>query len=658
MVFRLGLLLLLVSAILAPPFGKQHSKDDNLNHENQAKFLEHFNNIFGGWGLPDQPVSSKPDPTSQQQKKPVSKPQQQVQEKVESPIPKEQGESPLPNVQQQQSWLWQMPEKSPDTNNVQSQQQPEQKQHLNFGSNTYTPPQQQQNHWNGQVNNPGNSPLKPATAIPVEAPSTTTTERTSSTTRTTPATTKTSTFNEKLHDPQQAMPDKEQLQKQIIDQFNQWKQNNPQLFNQQLQQTQGGFTLEDSQPTNSQLPPQQFSPFPSQPNPNLHMNYPYMMNHDQFNNAQGFGGSGHSFSTPPLPPQAEECHSPEGNSGVCSSAAVCGNTGGEMGEEASSGGCGEGLVCCVRSLRKCGEASKARVTNIKSPHYPGPTNYLRNCPAHLHIHPDTCQVRVDLLDFNIGSMINGRCHIHDSLLLKSTIGAKIPLRRLCGHVSDPKYLPDPTHFYIHIPSPLGDQKHFLPNKKDLLRLLTFDFNVKNSSSSWNIRVTQIPCSGGSELLAPPGCSQYHTETTGSIFSLNFLDKQYPLGTRLDVCIKRSPGDCGIQYYLGKMGVGTTNTGGLGYGLVCDDYIMFRGEKTSLCGRGDGRTLTLPASGPLGFTFNSDERAVDRFDVGYNIAYKTLQDCTGVQFSVYPEVPWSYRRTNNDEDERNNNDGDE
>ena len=45
--------------------------------------------------------------------------------------------------------------------------------------------------------------------------------------------------------------------------------------------------------------------------------------------------------------------------------------------------------------------------------------------------------------------------------------------------------------------------------------------------------------------------------------------------------------------------------------VCDDYIMFRGEKTSLCGRGDGRSFTLPASGPLGFTFSSDERPVDR-----------------------------------------------
>lgn len=45
--------------------------------------------------------------------------------------------------------------------------------------------------------------------------------------------------------------------------------------------------------------------------------------------------------------------------------------------------------------------------------------------------------------------------------------------------------------------------------------------------------------------------------------------------------------------------------------VCDDYIMFRGEKTSLCGRGDGRSFSLPASGPLGFTFSSDERPADR-----------------------------------------------
>ena len=44
--------------------------------------------------------------------------------------------------------------------------------------------------------------------------------------------------------------------------------------------------------------------------------------------------------------------------------------------------------------------------------------------------------------------------------------------------------------------------------------------------------------------------------------------------------------------------------------VCDDYLMFRGEKTALCGRGDGRNITLPATGPAGFTFSSNNRAVD------------------------------------------------
>ena len=132
------------------------------------------------------------------------------------------------------------------------------------------------------------------------------------------------------------------------------------------------------------------------------------------------------------------------------------------------------------------------------------------------------------------------------------------------------------------------------------------------------------------LQAPPGCSQYHTEPQGTILSLNYLDKQYPLGTRLDVCIKKAPGACGVQYDLGKMGVGTTKTGGIGYGLVgsclvpnfpiSSTFIFARFVMTTLCSGerrppcvagGDGRTVTLPARGPLGFTFSSDGRALDR-----------------------------------------------
>lgn len=456
MVFQQLGLLLLVPAILAPPTLKKRPVDQ------QDEFLEKFSEIFGGWGVPDEPSVTA---------KPYFKPYQ-VQEKVEAPTTVTRTATPTTFIQRTSS-------------------------------------------------------LQAVTVPSTHAP--------------------------KLLKSQEGKPEDQKSPQQINNPLNQ----NPQFSHEQQKQSFSGDSLTTKKQFFQSPPPQKngnLFTFQSQPPPNQ----------------QTHSGGGQPFSTPAWPPS--ECHSQEGNAGVCVSAPVCSYSGGES-TSVAPGGCGEGLVCCARSLRKCDMTSKDRVTNIKSPHYPGVTNHLRNCPAHIHLHPDTCQVRVDLLDFNLGKMINGRCHILDSLLIKSTTGAKIPLRRLCGRVSDPKYLPDPTHFYIHIPSPLGDQKHLLPNKKDLLRLLTFDFNVKNSPSSWNIRVTQIQCSGSDLLRAPPGCSQYHKEATGSILSLNFLDKQYPLGTRLDVCIKRSPGDCGVQYYLSKMALGTIKTEGLGYGLV-SQYLSF------------------------------------------------------------------------------------
>ena len=90
-----------------------------------------------------------------------------------------------------------------------------------------------------------------------------------------------------------------------------------------------------------------------------------------------------------------------------------------------------------------------------------------------------------------------------------------------------------------------------------------------------------------------------------------MDRQYPAKTKMEVCIEKTPSDCGIEYMLEKMGVGYTRAGGLGYGLVCQDFIMFRGEKTAVCGRGDGRTLTFPAKGPLGFTFYSERGSINQ-----------------------------------------------
>ena len=131
----------------------------------------------------------------------------------------------------------------------------------------------------------------------------------------------------------------------------------------------------------------------------------------------------------------------------------------------------------------------------------------------------------------------------------------------------------------------------LSNSKVFLHMLCFEaissliafFFDPQSFHCQNV----APC-----LQAPPGCSQFHTEPQGTILSLNYLDKQYPLGTRLDVCIKKAPGACGVQYDLGKMGVGTTKTGGIGYGLVgsclvpnfpiSSTFIFARFVMTTLC----------------------------------------------------------------------------
>ena len=72
-------------------------------------------------------------------------------------------------------------------------------------------------------------------------------------------------------------------------------------------------------------------------------------------------------------------------------------------------------------------------------------------------------------------------------------------------------------------------------------------------------------SGSNQVFILPIISLF--SRSGDIVSMNYLDGQYPRGARMDICIKKAPSDCGVQYNLQKMGVGVTKTGGLGYGLV-------------------------------------------------------------------------------------------
>ena len=51
-------------------------------------------------------------------------------------------------------------------------------------------------------------------------------------------------------------------------------------------------------------------------------------------------------------------------------------------------------------------------------------------------------------------------------------------------------------------------------------------------------------------------------------------------------------------------VGPARGSGLGYGLVCGDYLKFLGERTGLCGDGRDREVVLPIKGPLGVALRS------------------------------------------------------
>jgi len=329
----------------------------------------------------------------------------------------------------------------------------------------------------------------------------------------------------------------------------------------------------------------------------------------------------------------EQCFSTEGNHGQCLTEMECSLS---EGKASGSGSCFEtesrmSKVCCVNSAKCKGLVHNQKGINIQSPGYPETINNLAPCPVTVMIQPKVCQVRIDFLDFSMGQMKAGVCDYLNSMLIQSSQSTAIlPITRFCGNITSGEVdalRTDVPHMYVHFPHTLGVDKRMIPNKDDFLRSLTFTFNVKEQTSKWNIRLTQIECDG-SALQAPDGCAQYYYESNGNIKSLNLPDSQYSTKTYMDVCIEKSPKDCGVQYRFEKLGLGPTRSGGqgLGYGLVCNDLIVFRGEKTSICGNGNGAEITLPAKGPVGFTFKSDSQNSE-LEHGYSIDYSLLQDCS-------------------------------
>jgi len=340
-----------------------------------------------------------------------------------------------------------------------------------------------------------------------------------------------------------------------------------------------------------------------------------------------------------LPP--EDCHTADDMVGECLSASECGSTSGHpsglchMGRDVSL----HARVCCIYPAH-CGFETNHRVTYMKSPNYPHTATSVSSCPFTVNLLPGVCQVRLDFLDFHMKPLNHGICDPTNSMMIKSSHSSTmLPMTNLCGTVATGKEDPlrtDIPHLYAHFDMDpvLGRDDAKVPNKDTTIPSLQLQFNVTNYPSKWNIRVSQIVCDGAN-LQAPSGCAQYYNSNSGNITSINLPDRQYMADTSLDACVARDPTACAIKYSIKTMGVGPTKGGGMGYGLVCNDYIKFNGEKTSMCGKGEGRELVLSTKGPMGLSFRSDSSHIPEADVGYRIEYAYQHDCSTLQNYKYP-----------------------
>ena len=63
----------------------------------------------------------------------------------------------------------------------------------------------------------------------------------------------------------------------------------------------------------------------------------------------------------------------------------------------------------------------------------------------------------------------------------------------------------------------------------------------------------------------------------------------------------------------------------------ESYITYlvAGEKTSVCGGARDRSMVLPARGPLGFTFRSDDNHVRTFYFVFSIWSSNMHDLVTV-----------------------------
>uniref|UniRef100_T1JEW3 CUB domain-containing protein n=1 Tax=Strigamia maritima TaxID=126957 RepID=T1JEW3_STRMM len=183
----------------------------------------------------------------------------------------------------------------------------------------------------------------------------------------------------------------------------------------------------------------------------------------------------------------------------------------------------------------CGDVTRENCTYFRSPRYPNsfvlPANLSAMCDLKvLPLNNDICQLKLDFINFELFGVQEGECQVD----IFSVIPTTNSIPALCGNNNG-------QQIYVHVPS----------GQKAIRLRAIFQYLIDNPElgRKFEIKITQISCN--SDLLAPPGCLQYHRGESGTITSFNYagsspLSEGYPINQSYSICIRKERGFCSIR----------------------------------------------------------------------------------------------------------------
>jgi len=234
----------------------------------------------------------------------------------------------------------------------------------------------------------------------------------------------------------------------------------------------------------------------------------------------------------------EECTSSTGDNGTCLTAPECSARSGVV-----SGTCASGFGgCCLLYNRLCGGTLEYNNTYILNPGYSDYYTTSGTCEWTVtKSRTDICFIRFDFDELTTAAPDStttaslGKCTTDYFQGTNAKTGTNMASGKttplICG-------VNDGSHIYVDAGADTSSEA-----------VLTAVFTGTNNRK-WKIKVSQVICDGRTN--PPGGCLQYHTGTTGTVRSFNFLaasgsylhlaDQYYK------VCIRRESGYCKIGWY--------------------------------------------------------------------------------------------------------------